>query len=463
MTGKSLSLQVILNFARFWTSKQNNVGGKIVYIRTNIIYILKARTEVMVKRPKIDRDPIELLVRKLDNPELITTLHQEQFDELYDLLNHTVSTGGSNSVLVLGPRGVGKSNMINRVLEKIKTDSSVFRTDGMIVYLSGIVQTDDKLALKEITHQLNLENVISQDKVFGSFAQHLEFLLASLRAGKSRTSRPIVFLLEDFELFCLHHNQTLLYNLFDIAQTKAAPIIVVGVSPHFDVVESLEKRVKSRFNHRQLIMLPHQTFDQYYDAVKEILNHPDIDPEWSRSTKDTLKSTQAKKLFKAIYATNNTIGYLKQFLVTAFSLLDPHEAITFRHLSDVFDSQSEPAAEKRLIEGLSVLEVCVLVAVNHVMAIYQDQPFNFEMAYHEYDKFATRKAKMFRYDRSVVMKAWEALQDLELITPVDRGTKIQKEFKLFTLQVLPDQILAVVDSNLPLTVKEWATSVTFQD
>ena len=56
------------------------------------------------------------------------------------------------------------------------------------------------------------------------------------------------------------------------------------------------------------------------------------------------------------------------------------------------------------------------------------------------------------------LKAWEALQELELITPVDKGvtTKVQKEFRLFTLQVLPDQILAVVDANAPLTVKEWA-------
>ena len=85
--------------------------------------------------------------------------------------------------------------------------------------------------------------------------------------------------------------------------------------------------------------------------------------------------------------------------------------------------------------------------------------FNFEMAFHEYDKFATRKAKLFRYDRSVVMKAWEALQDLELITPVDKGavTKAQKEFRHFTLQVLPEQILSVVDASAPLTVKEWAT------
>ena len=52
------------------------------------------------------------------------------------------------------------------------------------------------------------------------------------------------------------------------------------------------------------------------------------------------------------------------------------------------------------MQGISVLELCVLVAVKHVLAVYPDQQaFNFEMAFHEYDKFAVRKAKLFRYDR----------------------------------------------------------------
>ena len=111
------------------------------------------------------------------------------------------------------------------------------------------------------------------------------------------------------------------------------------------------------------------------------------------------------------------------------------------------------------MQSLSVLELCVLVSIKHVLAVYPDQiAFNFEMAYHEYDKFATRKAKMFRYDRAVVMKAWEALQDLELITPLDRGTKVQKEYKLHQLQIPIDMIMTVVESGLPLSVKEWASS-----
>jgi len=405
-------------------------------------------------------DPVEAVLHRLTRKDgIMTDLHQEGYHELSGLVRHTVTTGSSNSVLVLGPNNVGKTTLVSRVVEEVMDTA-------LVVKLSGLLQTDDKLALREIALQLKLDNVVSgTERVFGSFAQHLSFLLESLKSGGARTSAPIVFILDHFELFCLHHNQTLLYNLFDIAQTQAAPICVIGVSSHFDVVESLEKRVKSRFNHRQLVLLPHSTFDDYYKMVQRMLA-AELYPEWHKSVVKTLESIHTNKLFKTLYGSNNTCGYLKQFLVTALSLLDPFQPLTFDHLSEVYTSQAEPLSEKGLLQGISVLEMCVLVAVKHVLAVYPDQPaFNFEMAFHEYDKFATRKAKLFRYDRSVVMKAWEALQDLELITPVDKGavTKAQKEFRHFTLQVLPEQILSVVDASAPLTVKEWATSVTFQD
>ena len=52
--------------------------------------------------------------------------YQEQFEELYELVDQTVSTGGSNSVLVLGPRGVGKKVLVNQVLNRVTTESKVF-------------------------------------------------------------------------------------------------------------------------------------------------------------------------------------------------------------------------------------------------------------------------------------------------------------------------------------------------
>ena len=115
--------------------------------------------------PENDREAINALIGYIQcNNDLYG--FREQFDELYELVDHTVSTGGSNSVLVLGPRGVGKKVLVNQVLARVTKDSKVFQTDGLTVRLNGHVETDDKLALKEITRQLNLENVGGQRGFF---------------------------------------------------------------------------------------------------------------------------------------------------------------------------------------------------------------------------------------------------------------------------------------------------------
>ena len=63
--------------------------------------------------------------------------------------------------------------------------------------------------------------------VFGSFEEKLQFLLESLKTG-TRNSQPVVFILDEFDLFADRRNQTLLYNLFDISQMKQTPICVIG-------------------------------------------------------------------------------------------------------------------------------------------------------------------------------------------------------------------------------------------
>ena len=402
---------------------------------------------------------IESLIDRIQGDSLYG--HKQQFDELYDLVDQTVSTGGSNSVLILGPRGVGKSVLVNEVLVRVSKESSSFCTDGLTVKLNGLVETDDKLALKEITRQLNLENVVGE-KVFGSFAQHLEFLLASLNADTTgRNSKPIVFVLEEFDLFCNHKNQTLLYNLFDVAQSRAAPIIVIGISSSLDVIECLEKRVKSRFNHRQLTLFPMRKFEDYFEVIKHYLLVPDVGnsvakKQWNSHVCKLLQANDVYKTLRRLFASNTTIAYLKQCLYAVLCLLED-DKLSSNHLIEVLNDQTT-SPECSLLVGLSVLEMCVLISIKHVLYLYEGQSFNFEMAYHEYDKFATRKAKMFRYDRAVVMKAWETLLDLELISPTDKGSKAQKEFRLHSMHVSPEMIMTAVENGLPLPVKEWASS-----
>ena len=61
--------------------------------------------------------------------------------------------------MLLGPRGVGKTLLVDLVLQKSRDENKIFRKDGLTVKLHGLLETDDKLALKQIAKQLKLENV----------------------------------------------------------------------------------------------------------------------------------------------------------------------------------------------------------------------------------------------------------------------------------------------------------------
>lgn len=147
-----------------------------------------------------------------------------------------------------------------------------FVTNTIVIALNGLIHVDDRQALKAVTTQMNLEKQV-EGKTFSSFSENLTFLLSCLKAGRS--SQRLIFIIDEFDLFCAHHKQTLLYNLFDVAQSAQTPICVLGVTCRLDYVELLEKRVKSRFSHRQIFLFPDSNnFKDYLQNFAELLTLP---------------------------------------------------------------------------------------------------------------------------------------------------------------------------------------------
>lgn len=194
--------------------------------------------------------------------------------------------------------------------------------------LHGLIHTDDKLALKSITAQLNMENVVD-GLVFGSFAENLAFLLTSLRSGHKETCRSVIFILEEFDLFCSHHNQTLLYNLFDVSQCAQAPICVLGITCRLDVMELLEKRVKSRFSHRQIFLFSEannqdEKLDLYISKVKYLLSiqhladkslKSDAKREWNAAIEKLVANKKFILLMERLWNTDVNQCILNNILV----------------------------------------------------------------------------------------------------------------------------------------------------
>ena len=107
------------------------------------------------------------------------------------------------------------------------------------------------------------------------------------------TSKSVVLIIDEFDLFATHARQTLLYNLFDIAQARKAPIAVFGLSTKVDVAEHLEKRVKSRFSHRYVHLPPAMNLQTFAEMCKATITVGDSDLALtSKSSKGLLSARE---------------------------------------------------------------------------------------------------------------------------------------------------------------------------
>lgn len=100
-------------------------------------------------------------------------------------------------------------------------------SNAIVIELNGLIHTDDNLALKSTAAQMNISDV-NDGKVYGTFAANLSFLLSCLKSGQRETSKSLLFIIEEFDMFCNHSNQTLLYNLLDMTHNSPIPICVIG-------------------------------------------------------------------------------------------------------------------------------------------------------------------------------------------------------------------------------------------
>ncbi|XP_076366862.1 origin recognition complex subunit 4 isoform X2 [Tachypleus tridentatus] len=383
--------------------------------------------------------------------EISTSLgcFDEERRHLEDLLWRTVTLGESNSLLIIGPRGCGKSTLVQRVCDKLKLGEE--NRNVILIKLNGFIVTDDRVALKDITRQLHLENVVG-DRVFGSFAENLAFLLQALKC--------------EFDLFCYHKNQTLIYNLFDIVQSSQTPVAVVGITCRLDVIELLEKRVRSRFSHRQLYLFNQYNFTDYMNIVKKLLQLPEDFSDllqrnqWNEHIEKLLEERGVKSVLRRQFETNKSISNLKKLLVLPVSQINNKQP--FLKSSNFIDAQALQTVDTKasMLKGLSILEMILVVSMVHLTVLYEGEPINFEMVYNEYKKFACRKSSLQGIEKNIVFKAFEHLQTLELVKPITGGAlRTPKPFRLVRVLMDPIQVHEALQRypNLPTELEQWAS------
>ncbi|KAI1749994.1 origin recognition complex subunit 4 C-terminus-domain-containing protein [Xylaria castorea] len=422
----------------------------------------------------------------------------EAYEKAYQLVEQTVLAGEGNSMMVIGGRGCGKTTMMEEILSDLRAEHA---EEFHVVRLNGFIHTDDKLALKEIWRQLGREMEIEDDLVnkTNNYADTMASLLALLShpeeitgAEDGVTSKSVIFIIDEFELFATHARQTLLYNLFDVAQARKAPIAVLGLTTRIDVVESLEKRVKSRFSHRYVYLSLPKSLPAYWDACKQglIVDKEDLEAEgfdaylegldkfydyWNNKI-EALRQTPAFEdhLEYQYYTTKSVSAFIT-------SCIQPLSALSMSSLDLVLPSPSgvialEPQEPKlQLLTALSDLELTLLISAARLDIVAHTDTINFAMAYDEYSAQMGRQrvqtassgllalgAGARVWSRSVAVVAWERLVSLGLLIPAGIGGRSNAahgglEGKMWKIDVSLEEIPSAVE--LPGFLAKWCSQI----
>lgn len=410
------------------------------------------------------RSYLQSRLSRTDEDFFIEECFDDQKEQLRSVVKQCIKVGESNSVLIVGPRGTGKTKLVQSIMSEM---SEEFEDNYIPVYLSGIIHTDDRLALKDMSRQLQLENVVGE-RVFGSFADHLAFLLDSFKHLNVKT-KSIIITIDEFDRFTQHKNQTLLYNLFDIAQSQQSPICVIGLSCRLDVVELLEKRVKSRYSHRMIITFQSYSFLVYLNIISRLLSLPDyvtctyFKRKWKQRIKLLLEKTTVSELLEKNFNIQKDVrNVLRLFVLPVSSISSIHPLITEDDITFSY-SIVHRDTKSTVLKGLSILELCLIVAAQHVNERRDGQPFNYEMVFNEYQSFARRRLQgMQHLNKAVTFKAYEHLESLELFKQSDKPChSLAKEYIPMFMLIEPEQIHSTLERypGCPTELKNWAEYV----
>ena len=173
-----------------------------------------------------------------------------------DILGDTVRGAQNNSVLLVGGRGSGKTAVLDSALRELRETHGSEKV--LVVKLNGMLHGDEKVGVREIARQLCAAGDALEFSRAAGFGENVAFMREVLRVLE-QGGRAVVFVLEEFDLFAkggAKSKQTLLYAVLDLLQQAHVQAAVVGVTSRHDAAEMLEKRVRSRFSFRRILLAP---------------------------------------------------------------------------------------------------------------------------------------------------------------------------------------------------------------
>ncbi|KAJ2836470.1 origin recognition complex subunit 4 [Coemansia erecta] len=260
-------------------------------------------------------------------------------------------------------------------------------------------------------------------------------------------------------------------------------------------MDLLEKRVKSRFSHRQIHVSNAKALEDFVDIARVALS---IDDNEHRVTNAFAESFNRN--VSAILTTDFVASFisdifdfgkdarllLRTFVYAANKLSNEHPYLQLAHVKTAI-ARETASAKMQILESISLLEVCLIISMKSLVQSGSSK-YNFEMIYNEYKTFMSRHmlataggGAMKVYKKPVALKAFETLVELEIVRPAlssalgsdgsagtsgrndllagsTQGSRAPKEYRMVQMMLEPGQVLDLVAKrfDIPAVIRRWA-------
>lgn len=192
------------------------------------------------------------------------------------VINPSLSDAGKppTSVLLLGPHESGKSLLTSRIIHTLRSNC---KKDLLVVHLRGLLHSTPQRAWRYVAACLHSHAQIGHKEDLQRAGVDECLGVISVALSKIRECGIVIlFVLDDFDRFVTGSDgmsQTVLYSLLNFLQDRAMRAACVAMTACIDVTDGLEKRVKSRFVHRQIVVPLPKTADDVINWISAVMSN----------------------------------------------------------------------------------------------------------------------------------------------------------------------------------------------
>ncbi|CUS24846.1 LAQU0S20e01178g1_1 [Lachancea quebecensis] len=374
--------------------------------------------------------------------------------EVERILKQSVIQKESHSAIIVGPRSHYKTAIIDHHLTLLCRD---FEKQFVIVKLNGYIHSE-QAAINSIAFQLEAQlqslhgNAASNFEISsGSLTEVFEKILRLIdtttvqnkTTASSRAEKvSVIFIFDEIDTFAGPVRQTLLYNLFDMVEHARVPVCIIGCTTKMNVVEHLEKRVKSRFSQRIVYVPTINTLETFKTAIYEQLYVPKVHycaKKWNECIQKELRGDKSElnRIIKNNFETFRSTAHLMNSLRVLIQKENSIEGLlngiqSCRWIHSYNENQLDSSLSAK-VKSLSDLELALLIAAGRVSLKTEDN-VNFNLAYAEYSNMVKDTNKRMPiipqasgtslmlesalrvWSKLDVKNVWENLIDLDFLT-----------------------------------------------